>query len=127
VEAALASALFLGVIPIFGKQAITAGFSPLAVVAFRTILAAGLLLLIVAIFRRPFLFYLPGWSVRLRIGRNVNGLGSLLYYFALERLSVSVGQLLYSLYPLFLVIWLVIDRQPPSSLTYWRIGFALLG
>jgi uncharacterized membrane protein len=45
VEAALASALFLGVIPIFGKQAITAGFSPLAVVAFRTILAAGLLLL----------------------------------------------------------------------------------
>jgi drug/metabolite transporter (DMT)-like permease len=127
VEAALASALFLGVIPIFGKQAITLGFSPLAVVAFRTILAAGLLLLIVAIFRRPYLFIYPAGLLGCALAGTLNGLGSLLYYFALERLSVSVGQLLYSLYPLFLVIWLLIDRQPPSPLTYWRIGFALIG
>jgi drug/metabolite transporter (DMT)-like permease len=127
VEAAMASALFLGLTPIFGKQAITLGFSPLAVVAFRTILAAGLLLVIVAIFRRPFLFIYPAGLLGCILAGTLNGLGSLLYYFALERLSVSVGQLLYSLYPLFLVIWLLIDRQPPSPLTYFRIGFALVG
>jgi drug/metabolite transporter (DMT)-like permease len=127
VEAALASALFLGLLPIFGKQAILSGFSPLAVVAFRTILAAILLLGIVAIFRRPFLFIYPAGLLGCALAGILNGLGSLLYYFALERLSVSIGQLLYSLYPLFLVIWLLIDRQPPSSLTYLRIGLALLG
>jgi drug/metabolite transporter (DMT)-like permease len=127
VEAALASALFLGVAPVFGKQAITLGFSPLAVVAFRTGLAAGLLLLIVAIFRRPFLYIYPAGLLGCTLAGVLNGIGSLFYYMALARLSVSVGQLLYSLYPLFLVIWLVIDRQPPSRLTYIRIGFALSG
>ena len=126
-EAALASAVFFGLTPIFGKQAITLGFSPLAVVAFRTILAAGLLLVIVAVFRRPYLFIYPAGLLGCALAGTLNGIGSLLYYFSLERLSVSVGQLLYSLYPLFLVIWLLIDRQPPSRLTYFRIGFALLG
>ena len=127
IEAALASAVFFGLTPVFGKQAITLGFSPLAVVAFRTILAAGLLLAIVAIFRRPYLFIYPAGLLGCALAGTLNGLGSLLYYYSLGRLSVSVGQLLYSLYPLFLVIWLVIDRQPPSRLTYTRIGFALLG
>jgi drug/metabolite transporter (DMT)-like permease len=127
IEAALASALFLGLAPIFGKQAIMLGFSPMAVVAFRTILAAGLLLIIVAIFRRPYLFIYPAGLLGCVLAGTLNGIGSLLYYFAIGRLSVSIGQLLYSLYPIFLVIWLVIDKQPPSSLTYLRIAFALLG
>jgi len=127
IEAALASAVFFGLTPVFGKQAITLGFSPLAVVAFRTILAAGLLLALVAVFRRPYLFIYPAGLLGCALAGMLNGLGSLLYYYSLGRLSVSVGQLLYSLYPLFLVIWLVIDRQPPSRLTYVRIGFALLG
>ena len=127
IEAALASALFLGLAPIFGKQAITLGFSPLAVVGLRTSMAAGLLLVIVAIFRRQYLFIYPAGLLGCGLAGALNGLGSLLYYLALGRLSVSVGQLLYSLYPIFLVIWLVIDRQPPSPLTYFRIGFALVG
>jgi drug/metabolite transporter (DMT)-like permease len=127
IEAALASALLLGLAPVFGKQAITHGFSPLAVVALRTSMAAGLLLIIVAIFRRSYLFIYPAGLLGCTLAGTLNGIGSLFYYFALERLSVSVGQLLYSLYPVFLVIWLVIDRQPPSRLTYFRIGFALLG
>ena len=127
IEAALASALFLGLTPIFGKQAITLGFSPLAVVAFRTGLAAGLLLVIVAVFQRRFLFIYPAGLLGCGLAGTLNGLGSLLYYFALSRLTVSVGQLLYSLYPIFLVIWLVIDHQPPGLLTYMRIGFAFLG
>ncbi len=127
VEAALASALFLGMAPIFGKQAILLGFTPLAVVALRTSMAAGLLLIIVAIFRRPFLYIYPAGLLGCGLAGVLNGLGSLLYYYALGRLSVSVGQLLYSLYPIFLVIWLVIDRQPPSRLTYLRIAVALAG
>ncbi len=127
IGAALASALFLGLAPIFGKQAITLGFSPLAVVALRTSMAAGLLLIIVALFRRPYLFIYPAGLWGCGLAGALNGCGSLLYYFALGRLTVSVGQLLYSLYPIFLVVWLVIDHQPPSRLTYLRMGFALIG
>ncbi len=56
----------------------------------------------------------------------INGLGSLLYYLALSRLHASVGQLLYSLYPFFVALWLVLDHQPPSRLTFFRIGLATI-
>ena len=127
ISAALTSALFLGLAPIFGKQAITLGFSPLAVVALRTSMAAGILLIIVSVFRRPYLYIYPAGLLGCGLAGALNGCGSLLYYFALGRLTVSIGQLLYSLYPIFLVIWLVIDRQPPSPLTYLRMGVALIG
>jgi len=127
IGAALASALFLGLAPIFGKQAITLGFSPLAVVAFRTSLAAGGLLILVALFRRPFLYIYPAGLLGCGLAGVLNGIGSILYYLALERLNVSVGQLLYSLYPIFLVLWFIIDQQPPSRLTYARIAVAFAG
>lgn len=127
IGAALTSALFLGLAPIFGKQAINLGFSPLAVVALRTILAAALLFLIMLLFRRPFLYIYPAGLLGCGLAGALNGVGSLLYYFALGRLTVSVGQLLYSLYPIFLVLWMVIDRQPPSRLTYLRMGVAFGG
>ncbi len=114
-------------IPIFGKQAIISGFSPLAVVALRTSMAAGILLILVAIFRRSYLFIYPVGIIGCALAGAINGIGSLFYYLALGRLSVSVGQLLYSLYPVFLVLWLIIDHQLPSKLTYIRIGLALLG
>ncbi len=121
------SALFLGLAPIFGKQAITLGFSPLAVVALRTSIAAGILLFLVAVFQKSYLYIYPAGIIGCGLAGIINGLGSLFYYMALGRLSVSVGQLLYSLYPVFLVIWLIIDRQPPSRLTYIRIGLGILG
>ncbi len=127
ISAALASAFFLGLAPIFGKQAINEGFSPLATVAFRTILAAGLLFVIVAIFRRSFLYIYPAGLLGCGLAGAINGLGSVFYYYALERLSVSVGQLLYSLYPLFLVIWLFVDKQTVNKTTHLRIGLALIG
>jgi drug/metabolite transporter (DMT)-like permease len=127
IGAASASALLLGLAPIFGKQAINLGFSPMAVVALRTSMAAGLLLIIMAIFRRPYMFIYPAGLLGCSLAGVLNGFGSLLYYYALERLTVSVGQLLYSLYPIFLIIWLIIDRQPPSRLTYLRMGLAILG
>jgi drug/metabolite transporter (DMT)-like permease len=127
VQAALVSAVFLGLIPIFGKQAITLGFSPMAVVALRTSIAAGVLLLVIAIFKRSYLYIYPVGIIGCALAGGINGLGSLFYYMALGRLSVSVGQLLYSLYPVFLAIWLILDRQPPSRLTYIRTGLALFG
>jgi drug/metabolite transporter (DMT)-like permease len=127
IQAALLSALFLGLTPIFGKQSITLGFSPLAVVALRTSIAAGFLLIIVTTFQRRFLFIYPAGLIGCGLAGAINGIGSILYYLALSRLSVSVGILLYSLYPLFLVLWLILDRQPPSRLTYIRMGLAILG
>jgi drug/metabolite transporter (DMT)-like permease len=125
--AALTSALFLGLAPIFGKQAITGGFSPLAVVALRTGLAAGILFILFAAFKRSYLYIYPAGLLGCMLAGAVNGVGSVLYYLALGKLTVSVGQLLYSLYPVFLVLWLLLDRQPSSRLTYLRILFSLAG
>lgn len=127
VSAALTSALFLGLAPVFGKAAIVLGFSPLLVVAVRTVLASLLLFIMVLLFNRPFLYIYPAGLLGCSLAGAINGLGSVLYYLALGRLSASVGQLLYSLYPVFLATWLVFDHQPPGRLTYLRILLALLG
>ena len=79
VRSALASALFLGLVPIFGKQAILLGFAPLAVVAIRTTLAAAVLLIIMLIFRRGFLYIYPVGLLGCVLAGLVNGLGSILY------------------------------------------------
>ena len=126
ISAALTSALFLGLSPVFGKLAINSGFSPLAVVALRTSLAAGLILLIVVLFYRPFLYIFPVGLVGCLLAGMINGLGSVLYYTALGRLDASVGQVLYLFYPFFVAIWLILDHQPPSRLTIFRMGLASL-
>jgi drug/metabolite transporter (DMT)-like permease len=127
VGSALTSALFLGLAPVLGKQAISMGFSPLAVVAFRTLLAAAILFLLMAIFRRSYLYIYPAGILGCGLAGALNGIGSILYYLALQRLSASVGQLIYSLYPIFVALWLILDRQPPSRLTYLRTAVGLLG
>ncbi|HVN16495.1 MAG TPA: DMT family transporter [Anaerolineales bacterium] len=124
--AALGSAFFLGVSPVFGKLAINLGLSPLAVVALRTSLATALLFVIVVIFNRSALYIFPVGFIGCMMAGVVNGFGSLLYYMALYRLPASVGQLLYSLYPFFVAIWLALDHQPPSRLTLARIALAAL-
>lgn len=124
VVAALASAVFLGLAPVFGKQAILLGFSPLAVVASRTGMAALLLFLIIFIFKREYLYIFNVGLAGCALAGAINGIGSLFYYMALGRLSASIGQLLYSLYPIFVVLWSFLDRQAPSKLTVLRIGLA---
>jgi len=124
--AALSSAVFLGFTPVFGKLAINFGFSPLAVVAFRTSMAAGLVLLVVVLFYRSYLYIFPIGLLGCLLAGLINGLGSILYYMALTRLSASVGQMLYSLYPFFVAIWLILDEQSLSRLSYFRIGLATL-
>ncbi len=123
--AALASAFFLGMAPVFGRQAILLGMPPLAVVAVRTGLAALLLLGVMFFFWRKYLYIYPAGLLGCLLAGWINGLGSLFYYSALGRIDAGLGQLLYSLYPLFLALWLALDNQPPSRLTWLRLGLAL--
>lgn len=126
IAAAFSSAVFLGFAPVFGKLAITEGFSPLAVVALRTGFAAAILFLVISIFYRQYLYIFPVGLVGCLLAGTINGLGSLLYYLALDRLDASLGQLLYSLYPFFVALWLILDHQPPSRLTFFRIVLATI-
>jgi drug/metabolite transporter (DMT)-like permease len=124
--AALGSAFFLGLSPVFGKLAINFGFSPLAVVALRTIMAAGLVFVLVLFFYRSYLYIFPVGLIGCALAGVINGLGSILYFMALTRVSASLGQMLYSLYPFFVAVWMILDRQPPSRLTLYRIALATL-
>ena len=126
VRSALLSAVFLGLAPVFGKQAIILHFSPLAVVGFRTLSAALLLLFIIAIFRRQYIYIYPAGLIGCGLAGLFNGLGSILYYSALGHINASIGQLLYSLYPLFIAIIMIFDSQPPSRFTIFRIFLATI-
>jgi drug/metabolite transporter (DMT)-like permease len=110
--------------PIFGKLAVNLNVSPLAIVGFRTLLAALLLFLITAILNRKYLYIYPAGLIGCGLAGLLNGVGSMFYYAALGRINASLGQLLYSLYPLFLAIILFFDSQPPSRLTVFRISLA---
>ncbi|RMF46229.1 MAG: EamA family transporter, partial [Anaerolineae bacterium] len=123
--AGLASALFMGMTPVFGKQAIVYGLPPLTVVAMRTILAALLLFVALLLFKRSYLYIYPAGLLGCALAGSINGFGSLLFYSALGRIDASLGQLLYSLYPLFVAGWLWLDHQPPSKMTAIRLALAL--
>jgi drug/metabolite transporter (DMT)-like permease len=124
IAAALSSALFLGMTPVFGKRAMMLGIPPFTVVAIRTILAAVLIFLMLIIFKRQYLYIYPAGLLGCVLAGIINGIGSLFYYSAISRIGAGIGQLLYSLYPIFVVFWLFLDRQKPSRLTLVRIGLA---
>lgn len=120
-SSALLSAIFLGMAPVFGKAAIQLGMSPYAVVALRTTLAACLLSLVILLYRRAFLFIYPAGFLGCMLAGGINGLGSIFYYGSLSRIDASLGQLLYSMYPLFVVLFLWMDGQPPSRIFLFRL------
>jgi drug/metabolite transporter (DMT)-like permease len=125
INAALISAFFLGLAPVFGKAAMGVDkFSPYAVVALRTGLAATLLLLIMVAFKRQFLYIYPAGLIGCALAGAVNGIGSIFYYIGLSKLNASVAQMLYALYPFFVAFWLQLDKQTPSKLTGLRIVIA---
>jgi drug/metabolite transporter (DMT)-like permease len=107
--------------PVFGKQAILMGFPPLAVVALRTFMAAGLLLLVILILKRQYFYIYPAGLIGCLLAGGINGIGSLLYYAALGRIDAGLGQLLYATYPLFVALWLHLDHEPLGRLTVLRI------
>ncbi|HJS18099.1 MAG TPA: DMT family transporter [Anaerolineales bacterium] len=127
INAALISAFFLGLAPVFGKAAMgPGGFSPYAVVALRTGLAALLLLSIMVLIRRQFLYIYPAGLIGCMIAGAVNGIGSIFYYVGLSKLNASLAQMLYALYPFFVAFWLLLDKQVPSRLTIYRIFIAII-
>jgi drug/metabolite transporter (DMT)-like permease len=123
INAALVSAFFLGLAPVFGKAAM-GPFSPLAVVALRTGMAALLLFLIMAVFERKFIYIYPAGLLGCMLAGGINGVGSIFYYIGLSKLNASVAQMLYALYPFFVAFWLRLDNQPVSRLTTIRIIIA---
>lgn len=124
VRAALLSAGFFGLTPIFGKLAVNLHIAPLAVVGFRTLFAASMLLFLTLILNKKYLYIYPAGLIGCGLAGLLNGVGSIFYYAALGRINASLGQLLYSLYPLFVAIILFFDSQPPSRLTVFRILLA---
>jgi len=125
ISAALLSALFIGLAPVFGKAAMGVGkFSPYAVVALRTSMAALLLVLIITLFRRQFLYIYPAGLLGCLLAGALNGTGSIFYYVGLSKLNANVAQMLYALYPFFVAFWLQLDGQSPTRLTIIRIIIA---
>jgi drug/metabolite transporter (DMT)-like permease len=127
IVAALSSAVFLGFTPIFGKQSILLGFTPFSVVAIRTTIAAFLLLVFLLLFKRSHFYIYTLGLVGCLLAGFINGLGSILFYTGLSRIDASIGQLLYSFYPLFVAFWLYIDRQSISKLTLLRLLLSFPG
>src|SRR5262245_8654570 len=127
IVAALLSALVLGLAPTFGKQAINAGTPALSVVALRTLLATISLWLLFSLHpagRRLFYIYPVGLWGCLTAG-VINGLGSLMYYSGLARLDASLAQMLYTLYPIFLTLFLRLDGHAISRFTLFRLVVGL--
>lgn len=124
IPAAVASAFFLGVTPIFGKLAILAGLPALAVVALRTAGAALLLAVLLALFRRSHFEIYPLGLLGCGLAGSLNGLGSLLYYTGLARVDASLGHLLFSLYPLFVGLLLIFDGYRYTRVTYLRLALS---
>ena len=111
--AASASAFFLGLAPIFGRQAILEGITPLAVVATRTLFAALVVFLAILLTQRRYLYIYPAGLLGCLLAGGINGAGSLLFYASLARINASVGQLLNSTYPLFVALWLLYVLEDP--------------
>ncbi len=86
-----------------------------------------LLLGLMAIFQRPFFYIYPVGLVGCLLAGFINGMGSILFYTGLSRIDASIGQLIYSFYPLFLALWLLLDRQPIHLVTALRLALALPG
>ncbi|HLF28776.1 MAG TPA: DMT family transporter [Anaerolineae bacterium] len=126
IAAAVLSAVFLGSAPIFGKQAYAAEMTPIALAAWRTLLAAVGLWAIYALIGRRYIYIYPAGLIGCAAIGIINGLGSLLYYTGLQRVGAGVGQMVYSLYPFFLVIFLRLDGHRFSSLTLLRIILAIV-
>ncbi len=95
INAALFSAFFLGLAPVFGKAAMGVGkFSTYAVVALRTGLAAMLLFVLMGLFKRRFLYIYPAGLIGCAMAGAVNGIGSVFYYVGLSKINSSVAKML---------------------------------
>ena len=124
---AVGSAILLGTSPIFGKLAILAGLDSTAVVTARTAGATLLLFVSILLYKRKLLYIFPLGLLGCVIAGSLNGLGSLLYYASLTRLDASLGQFLFTLYPIFVAGLLYLDGSRPTNLTIIRLMLSIPG
>jgi drug/metabolite transporter (DMT)-like permease len=124
--AAFATPLFLGMAPIFGKVAITAGADPFSVAAIRTVLAVALLWLIYLAFFRRFIYIYPAGLLGCVVIGAINGIGSLFYYSGLGVLDASLVQLLNGMYLPFAVMISYFGGQQADQRTLLRVLLAVL-
>jgi drug/metabolite transporter (DMT)-like permease len=75
---------------------------------------------------RKFIYIYPAGLLISAAAGALNGVSSLLYYNGLTLIDAGVGQMLYSLYPLFVVMIRRLDGQRVSSWTKVRLALALL-
>jgi drug/metabolite transporter (DMT)-like permease len=112
--------------PIFGKMAIEGGADPFTVAALRTLVAAGVLWLLYALFFRRFIFIYPAGLIGCIVIGCVNGIGSLFYYSGLSLVDASLAQLINGLYLVFAVFLSHLGGQKADRRTQLRIGLSLI-
>jgi drug/metabolite transporter (DMT)-like permease len=123
--AALSSAFFLGVSPTLGKTAFTGGFLPVEAVGLRALGAAGLLFLIIVVVDRRLLQIYPMGLIGCLLAGWLNAIGGLFYYSAILRIDTGMGAIIYSLYPGFVALFLLLDGSQPSRLSMIRLAIAI--
>jgi drug/metabolite transporter (DMT)-like permease len=123
--AALSSAFFLGISPTLGKTAFLGGFLPIEVVGMRAFGAAVLLFLIIFFYKRSLLQIYPMGLIGCLLAGWINALGALFYYTAITRIDTGLGAIIYSLYPGFVALFLLLDGYPPSRLSVVRLAIAI--
>jgi len=123
----LLSSFLLGWAPILGKLAYRAQVTSVTLAALRTLVAVVFLFSIYLLFWRHLLIL--HWRALLSclLVGAVNGVGSLFYYSALERLDASSASLLSTLYAAWVVIFLAAAGQPMTRLTLVRLTGSLAG
>jgi drug/metabolite transporter (DMT)-like permease len=117
----------MGLAPILGKLAYRAGVEPFTLVSLRTVLAAALLWVAYLVVWRRYI-PIPWRALPACLGMGLtNGFGSLLYYTGLARVDAGLSQLLYALYPLWVLIFLSAAGHRVSRLALLRLAVALAG
>lgn len=127
VVSAVASATLLGFTPVLGKLAIQYGVAPFAVVTLRTVLATLLMAITLLILNRRSFYIYPAGLLGCALAGVLNGGGSLFYYQALSLINANVGQLIFLTYPIFVTLWMMVDRYQPSIVSILRLGFIISG
>ncbi len=124
--AVIATPLFLGVAPIFGKLALQAGADSFSIAAIRTVIAAAMLWIIYSIFFRRYLYIYPAGLLGCIVVGVINGIGSLFFYGGLGLLDASLTQLLNGLYIAFALLLAHLGGEKIDRRTLLRISMALV-
>jgi drug/metabolite transporter (DMT)-like permease len=124
--AAALTPMLLGVAPIFGKLAISAGVDSFGVAALRTLVAVAFLWLVYALFMRRYIYIYPAGLLGCVVVGMVNGIGSLFYYGGLGLVDASMAQLLNGMYIVFAVLLARIGGERISRRELLRILIALI-